>query len=135
MGTTSKPPERKQALIVEPDQEVAQELQEALNSLGFKVTTLGDTTQVTETLESHQYQLALMNVTLPEMNWIRTFRSVKNWAGNATVITMTRTADEHEIRNAINAGSYVVLDRPINTDQLSCLTSPSNDGMFVLLRG
>ena len=125
----------KQALIVDGDHDIAEELQAILDGLGFKVTTLEDTNQVAETLEANQYEVALMNMTLPDMTWRKTLRAVKSVAQDTTVIMMTRSVDEDDVRNALHAGAYIVLERPLSQEQMNHVISPRNDGMFVLLRG
>ena len=125
----------KQALIVDEDRDTAGELKVLLDSLGFKVTMLEDPNQVAETLGANQYEVALMNMTLPDMTWRRTLRTVKSAAHNTTVIMMTRSVDEDDVRNALNAGAYIVLERPLSQEQMNHVISSRNDGMFVLLRG
>ncbi|MCH7786979.1 MAG: response regulator [Chloroflexi bacterium] len=124
----------KQALIVDEDHDTAGELKELLDGMGFEVTTLEDPSQATETLEANQYEVALMNMTLPDMTWRKTFRIVKSVAHGTTVIMMARSANEDDIRSALNAGAYVVLERPLSQEQMNHVISPRNDGMFVLLR-
>ena len=127
-------PQAKQALIVDDDQALAVELKSLLNSLGFKVTMVQDPAQATQVLGARQYQLALMNMTLPEMTWRRTLRTVKNASLTTTVMMITRTADEGEFRQALNAGAYISLDRPLTQGQLAQLIASQSDGLFVLLR-
>ena len=125
----------KQALIVEDDQDVARELSSLLNDMGFKVTTLDDATLAAEKLSTHQFEVALMNKTLPEASWQATLTAVKSASRSTTVIMMSRTANEEDIRIALSSGAYIVLDRPIDQGRMtSLLASPTNDGLFVSLR-
>lgn len=125
----------KQALIVDENHEIAEELQAILDGMGYKVTTIEDVNLVAETLGTSQYEVALMNMTLPDMTWRKTLRAVKSVAQDTTVIMMTRSVDEDDVRNALHAGAYIVLERPLSQEQMSHVISPLNDGMFVLLRG
>jgi DNA-binding response OmpR family regulator len=125
----------KQALIVEDDKDVTEELKSLLGSIGFKVTTLEDPLKVAEALGTHQYEVALLNKRLPQMSWRSTFSTVKSASRSTTIIMISHSADEEDIRTALSAGSYVVLNRPVSEQQLTHLLSPKNDGMFVALRG
>ena len=125
----------KQALIVEDDQDVAGELKALLNDMGFKVTTLDDATLAAEKLSTHQFEVALVNKTLPEESWQATLTAVKSASRSTTVIMMSRSANEEDIRIALSSGAYIVLDRPIGQARMtSLLASPKNDGLFVSLR-
>ena len=128
-------PRRKKALIVEEDRDVAAELSSLLDCLGFTVTALQDPTLAAETLRTRLYDVALMNMTPPETTWPRTLRTVKDASRRTTVVVMRRSADEEEIRLALNAGAYIALERPLTRQQLASLISPQWDGLFVALRG
>ena len=125
----------KHALIVERDLQLATELKSLLRWLDFKVTTLRDAADLAETLGNRRYEVALVNVPLPEMTWRMTLRAIKNASRTTTVIMMTRSANQEDVRLALNSGSYIVLDRPLTQDQFTNLISASSDGLFVVLRG
>ena len=125
----------KQALIVDDNQEIAVELEMLLSGIGFKVTTIDDPALVEQTLGGRQYELALMNMSLPDMTWKRTLTTIKSTARTTTIIMIRRDVNEDDIRLALNSGTYVALDRPITSEQLTQLISPNNDGMMIALRG
>ena len=125
----------KQALIVEKDLQLATELKSLLRWLDFKVTTLRDAEDLADTLGNRRYEVALVNVPLPDMTWRMTLRAIKSASRTTTVIMMTRSAGEEDVRLALNSGSYIVLDRPLTQDQFTNLISASSDGLFVVLRG
>ena len=124
----------RQALLVEDREAVATELESLLSKLGFKVTTIQEPESVAQILESREYEVALMNMTLPGMNWRRTMLTVKSAARTTTIIAVKESPDEDDMRLALNAGSYVALERPLRQDQLANLIAPENDGIFVALR-
>jgi DNA-binding response OmpR family regulator len=124
----------KQALIVEDNQDMAAELESLLTEIGFKVTTIQEPEKVAPTLECREYEIALMNMTLPGMNWRKTFTTIKNTARTTTILSIKQTPDEDDIRLALNAGSYAVFARPLTSKQLTNLLQPRNDGMFIALR-
>jgi two-component system phosphate regulon response regulator OmpR len=128
-------PETKQALIVGEDQDIAMELTSLLGGLGFDVTTLHDPAQVTQTLESRRYEVALMSRALPEMSWRNTLQTLRSASRDTTFVMITRSADEQDIRSALSAGAYVAVARPLSQEQLSHLISPKRNGLFLLLRG
>ena len=127
-------PQTKHALVVENDQDMAGELTELLKKIGFRVTLLEDPSQAPGALESHEYEVALMNMQLPDQSWQKTLSLVRNASKSTTIIMMARAPEENDVRNALNAGSYAVLERPLTRDQLTSLIAPKNSGMFVALR-
>ena len=127
-------PNVKQALIVEDNRDMAAELESLLMEMGFKVTTIQEPEKVAPTLEGRDYEVALMNMTLPGMNWRRTISTIKNTARTTTIIAVKQSPNEDDVRLALNAGAYAVVDRPLTEKQLTNLLSPQNDGMFIALR-
>ena len=127
-------PSAKQALIVDDNPDMATELESLLKDMGFKVTTIQEPEKVAPTLESREYEIALMNMTLPGMNWRRTIATIKHTARTTTILAVKQAPDEDDIRLALNAGAYAVFDRPLTGKQLSSLLAPQNDGMFIALR-
>ena len=125
----------KQALIVERDLKLATELKSLLRWLDFKVTTLRDAADLADAIGNRRFEVALVNVPLPEMTWRMTLRAIKSASRTTTVIMMTRSAEEEDVRLALNSGSYIVLERPLTQDQFTNLISASSDGLFVVLRG
>lgn len=124
----------RQALIVEEHEDVAEELRSILSDMGYKVTTIDDPAEVTNTLGTHQFEVALLNMRLPEMSWRGTFNAIKSASRSTTVIMMSQEADEEDKRTALTAGAYVAMDRPLDGARIAHLISPKNDGMFVVLK-
>lgn len=124
----------RQALLVEDREDIATELEALLTKIGLKVTTTQDPESVTQILASRDYEVALMNMTLPDMNWRKTMLAIKGAARTTTVISLKSTPDEDDMRLALNAGSYVAIYRPLKQEQLANLIAPENDGIFVALK-
>lgn len=127
-------PQTKHALLVENDQDMADELTDLLKGIGFRVTILEDPTEALGALESHEYEVALINMQLPEQSWQNTLNMVREASRSTIIIMIARAPGENDVRTALNAGSYAVLERPLTKDQLTSLIAPKNSGMFVALR-
>ncbi len=127
-------PQTKHALLVENDQNMAGELSDLLKGIGFRVTLLEEPTEALGALESHEYEVALMNMQLPDQSWQNTLKMVRDASKSTTIIMIARAPEENDVRTALNAGSYAVLERPLTQDQLTSLIAPKNSGMFVALR-
>ena len=63
--------------------------------------------------------LVLMDITMPEMDGIETFKRMKEFAwGNIPVIFLTASGDESDVRNAIKLGAINYLKKPFPTQEL-----------------
>ncbi len=124
----------KHALIVDTDQDWAAELTSLLEGLGFEVTTLQDPSEAAETLRGEDYAVALVNVTLPDMSWRNTVRSIKEAARDTIVMMMKRSPEEDEVRRALSSGTYVAISSPVSEEQFTNLIASKKDGMLVTLR-
>lgn len=125
----------RKALIVEQDSEVASELTSILSDMGYKVTTIDDPDEVTNTLGTHQFEVALLNMRLPDLSWRGTFNAIKSASRSTTVIMMSQETAEEDKRTALTAGAYISMERPLDGARFSQLISAKNDGMFVALKG
>ena len=125
----------RKALIVEEDSEVASELTSILSDMGYKVTTIDDPAEVTNTLGTHQFEVALLNMRLPDLSWRGTFKAIKSASRSTTVIMMSQETAEEDKRTALTAGAYISMERPLDGARFSQLISAKNDGMFVALKG
>jgi DNA-binding response OmpR family regulator len=120
--------------MVSGEPALASEIEPLLKGLGFEVTILQDSNQLEALLGDHRYQLAVVNQRLPGLSWHGTMRHVRSMAPETAVMVMTRTDIENDVREALAAGSYIVLHRPLAMDDLATLISGSGDGLFIALR-
>ena len=124
----------KQALIVTDDRVLQQELSTVLKGIGYRVTAARDTSKSQEALGSRQYEIAFIGAPLPEMSWRSTLTALKSKSRTTRLVMVTRQVQEAEMRAALTAGAYIVLDRPISETELEDIISLSRDGQFVVLR-
>ncbi len=127
-------PSLKTALMVSQDPDTASEIQSLLHDLGYKVTKLQDPSSIEDQLAKARYQLVILNQVLQGMSWHQTLRTVKRMALNSAVIVMASSAAEVDIRDALSAGSYAVLDRPLAKHDMASLIDYSSGGLFLALR-
>lgn len=124
----------KNALLVMDDGELCQELIALLDDMGYQVTEIDGMSDVREHLVSHKYDVLIMGATLPDLSWKATVNDLRNTTHAARVMMITRTAQDANLRSALRAGGYAVLERPISSTQLSNIIALGRYGMFVLAR-
>jgi DNA-binding response OmpR family regulator len=127
-------PDTKKALMTMADSELSQELAILLDGLGYLVTEILDVSHVLENLTDNRYDLLVMGGTLPDISWQDTVNELRKTSNASRVMMMTRAAGEADLRSALNAGGYAVLERPISPTKLSDIIALPRYGMFVVVR-
>jgi DNA-binding NtrC family response regulator len=124
----------RQDLLVTGDDVLRDEMSAILEGIGYDVTVIDNVWQTQETLGSRHHEVAVMGESLPNLNWQNTLKTIKQSSRTTRVLMTTRQAPEGDLRSALNAGAYVVLDRPVSQDQISDILGLQKDGLFVVLR-
>jgi len=127
-------PQVKQALIVTADRALQQELSTVLKGIGYRVTSSRDASKTQEALGNRQYEIAFIGAPLPEMSWRSTLTTLKSKSKTTRLVMVTRQVDEAEMRSALTAGAYIVLDRPVSEAKVADILSLPRDGQFVVFR-
>ena len=125
----------KEALIVGDAPIEEPEIEALLQKLGYRMVKLDVAGELGPHFTEKRYQLAVLNRALPGMSLHESIREIKSIAPDTAVMTLSQTATQEDIRDAVSAGSYVVLDRPLSEESLAVLISRSSEGLFLVLRG
>jgi len=68
------------------------------------------------------------------MSWRSTLTTLKSKSKTTRLVMVTRQVDEAEMRSALTAGAYIVLDRPVSEAKVADILSLPRDGQFVVFR-
>jgi CheY-like chemotaxis protein len=128
-------PDNNTALLVMDNGVLHQEITTLLNGLGYQVTDTVTVSDVLEHLVTNRYDLLVLGMTLPNLDWRDTVRRLRNTSNASRVMMITQTADKADLRSALSAGVYAVLEHPITPANLSDMIALPRYGMFVLIRG
>ena len=85
---------------------------------------------------NQNFDVVLMDIKMPVMNGVETFKKMKETIPNATVIMMTAYAVEDLIQEAIREGAYGVIHKPIDIEDSIRLIEDAKekrDGAFILI--
>ena len=127
-------PQLKQALVVTSDRVLQQELSTVLKGIGYRVTSTQDTSKTQEALGNRKYEIAFIGAPLPDMSWRSTVTILKSKSRTTRLVMVTRQVDEAEMRSALTAGAYIVLDRPVSEEKVANILALPRDGQFVVFR-
>ena len=111
-------------LIVDDDPDMAETLSDILNDMGYDVAIAENGYRAIEMTRQNKYDVALMDIMMPGINGVETFKEVKRISPQTRVVMMTAYSVEDLLREALKEGAYDVIHKPIDIDKLVSLLNP-----------
>lgn len=105
-------------LLTDDNKEFSQNLQDILEFKGYTVLKAYDGFQALEIIKSTPVDLILMDIKMPVMNGVETYKKIKQIIPSIPVIMLTAFALEELIQEALNEGAFACLKKPIDFDDL-----------------
>lgn len=110
--------EKKKALVVD-DEEIVRELfSRLLNTEDFQVDTAKDGSEAVQKAAGSSFNLIFMDVKMPGINGVETFKKIRALDPGAAVFMMTGFAVEKEVEEAISLGARGCLKKPFDIDEI-----------------
>ena len=121
-------------LIVDDNEEFCRNVTDILELKGFEVMTALDGFEALELVKQDGFDLVLMDVKMPVMNGVETFKKIKEIAPYTPVIMVSAFAFEDLIREALRDGAFGYLKKPLDFEKLFELIGQAvPDGALVLV--
>jgi len=110
----------KAVLVIDDDEEMKEPFSKALEKKGYQALFGGDLESLAKIIESHSFDLVLMN---PGLNWLDGFEFCRLMKGNQflrdlPIIFISREAPQKEIRKAFESGCDDYVSKPIKLERL-----------------
>lgn len=105
-------------LVVDDNEDLCEMLKDVLEMEDFEVSIALDGPQAIEQATEQDFDVVLMDIKMPKMDGIETFRKMKEIKPDTPVIMITAYAVEQLIREAMKLGAYAALKKPFNFDEL-----------------
>jgi DNA-binding NtrC family response regulator len=105
-------------LIVDDEIDLLETLGDIFESKGYNVTMVEDGTKAIQLLKKKYYDIVLMDLKMPGINGVESFKEVKRLHPSAAVIMMTAGSVGEEIKEALGAGVEAIVDKPFNVKKL-----------------
>jgi DNA-binding NtrC family response regulator len=126
--------EKLRILIVDDNEEFCQNITDILELEGYEVTSAHDGFQGLELVKENGFDLILMDVKMPVMNGVETYKRIKEIAPAIPVIMVTAFAVEDLLREALAQGAYGSLKKPIDFEQLlEHIKQATDQGAMILV--
>jgi DNA-binding NtrC family response regulator len=112
---------RIKVLIAEDEENLGQILEQFLTSRGHVVTTTRDGRAALDALKAAAYDVALLDIVMPEMDGLEVLRNVRQEASPPEVIIITGNGTIETAISAIRLGAYDYLSKPYRMAEIDVL--------------
>jgi two-component system response regulator AtoC len=102
-------------LVIDDDKEVRVSLQTVLETLGYLTSTAGSGEEGLDTLSKDSYDLVICDLRLPGISGMDV---LKQSGSSAPLILMTAYGNQDIATEAVHAGAFDYISKPINPDDL-----------------
>lgn len=104
-------------LVVDDNEEFCQNMKDIVELKGYEVLTAHDGFRALELVRQDGLDLVLLDVRMPVMDGVATFREIKQIAPQLPVLMVTAHAVEECIREALRGGAFGFLKKPLDFEQ------------------
>lgn len=108
-------------LVVDDDTDLADGIADVLDAKGFKVSVANDGFAALDQVKKDRFNIVLMDIRMPGINGVETYRRIKGIKPGIKVILMTAYSTENLVEEAIDEGVCQVMNKPIDLDGLIAL--------------
>ncbi len=127
-------PEKLNILVFDGNENYCQNIADILELRDYEVMTAYDGCKGIDLVRQNDFDLVLMDIRMPVMDDVQTFKKVKEIAPDTPVIMITAFAVEDLIREALPEGAFGVLQKPVDFDNLlEVIERATPDGKLILV--
>jgi len=108
-------------LVVDDLRNIRLTLGGILEDRGYNVVTAEDGYQAIEAIRETHFDVILMDIKMPGINGVDTYREVKKIDPKAVVIMMTAYSLEDLVDRAVREGVYTCIYKPFEIDKVIAL--------------
>jgi len=104
-----------------------------LEDKGYNVVTAENGYQAIEATRKTHFDVVFMDIKMPGINGVQTFREVKKIDPEAAVIMMTAYSVEDLVKEALEEGAYAIAYKPFDIDRIVALIGELLRGKILIL--
>ena len=105
-------------LIVDDQMGMLETFTDILEDKGYKVTTAEDGYAAIDKVKKQSFDVIFMDIKMPGINGVQTFREIKKINPKTAVIMMTAYSVESLVKEAIEEGAYTVIYKPFEIERV-----------------
>lgn len=110
--------EKASVLVVDDQIGMLETFTDILEDRGFSVTTAEDGFQAIKRVKEQSFDIIFMDIKMPGINGVQTYREIKKINPKTSVIMMTAYSVEDLVKEAIEEGAYTVIYKPFDMDKI-----------------
>ncbi len=120
-------------LVVDDDVDTCQNLSDILTDMGYHVDTAHDGPAALELARRNRYDVALLDFKMPGMDGLTLYRKLREVQAETVAIVVTAFAGKTTAEDAMAAGAWRVLPKPVNFPRLLGLVDQALGQPLVLV--
>ena len=118
-------------LIVDDEANYRNTLSKILTVKGYETTLAEGGFQALDIMNDREFDVVLMDIKMPAMNGVETYKKMKAIRPETVVIMMTAFSVENLIEDAIKEGAYAVVRKPFDIDMIINMIEKSKNGAYL----
>jgi CheY-like chemotaxis protein len=120
-------------LVVDDDVDTCRNLSDILTDLGYHVDTAHDGPSALELVRQRPYDIALLDLKMPGMDGLTLYRELRKLRAETVAIVVSAFAAKSTTAEALSAGAWQVLPKPVDFPLLLKLLGEALDQPLVLI--
>jgi len=105
-------------LVVDDLRNIRLTLGAILEEAGHKIIAVENGYEAIEAAQKTHFDIIFMDIKMPGINGVQTFREVKKIDPKAAVIMMTAYSVEDLVKEALEEGAYAIIHKPFDMDRI-----------------
>jgi len=119
-------------LLVDDDKDMTETLSDILTDKNYHVETANSGLEAIEKVKTHAFDTVLLDIKMPGINGVETFKEIKKIRPEAVVMLMTAQSVEELVAEALDEGAYGIMYKPIETKGLVEFIETAKRGALIL---
>jgi len=127
------PADRPLILVVDDDVDICHNLSDILTDIGYRVEYAHDGPTALKMVREKAYDVALLDLKMPGMDGLELYREIKRLRAGTVAILVTAYAGQTAAEEALAAGAWQVLSKPVDFPRLLGLVDEALSQPLVLV--
>jgi two-component system response regulator HydG len=128
--------EKANILIVDDNISLGRTMSFVLGRQGYAVNTAKDGLEAIERVKERPFDMILMDIKMPLMDGVETYRRIKDIRPEAVVMMMTAYAVEDLVQQALEEGAYGIVYKPLDIEKVVAVieeATEAEEGALVMV--